>query len=897
MKTKKLFTALALVLAVSFMGCKEDDYVETIGVCPEVIYTSPEDDAMNVPLDKIISATFNEKMNPATITTTSYTIGIGSTLISGVVTYSDSTAYFTPNQPLLPETTYTGTIKTTVKDPMGNAIQEDYIWNFTTDGNPTVILTSPANLETGVPLNKIITAKFSEVMSIFTMNTTTFIVRIGTTPITGTVIYSDSTASFIPAVPLELNTTYNCTITTGAKNLNGSPLLENYNWSFVTSARIALSSNPEAGGTTSGGGVYSQGTIVNINAIPNIGYSFTNWTEGTTVVSTTPDFQFTMSGNRYLIANFAINTYTLDITAPNGSYTKTPNLTLYEHGSSVQLSANANAGYSFVNWTEGSTVLSTVSDLAITMTGNRVLVANFAINKYSLTVISSNGTVVKNPNQTIFDSGTTVSLSATPNTGYNFTSWSGDATGSTNPLTVTMNSNKVITANYTAITYTLNVIANHGSVVKLPNQANYNSGSSVILTAIPESGYTFTSWSGDATGTTNPLSVTMNSNKNITANFTAIPPVTYTLNVTANNGSVVKLPNQTNYNTGSSVVLTATPDLGYTFTSWSGDATGSTNPLNVTMNSNKNITANFTAILPNTFALNVTAINGSVAKNPNQLSYNSGSSVILTATPDQGYTFSSWSGDATGSINPLTVVMNSNKNITANFILNSPVGPGPVNLGSASDFVILTKAGISTTGVTSITGNIGVSPMTASGITGFGLIMDVSNEFSHTPIVSGKVYAADYSAPTPAKMTAAISDMETAYTTANGLTTPAPIVSLGAGDISGMTLAPGLYKWDTGLLISNSGVTLSGGANDTWVFQIAQNLTVNNSAIIHLTGGAQAKNIFWVVAGQATLGTDVNFSGVILSKTLISLNSRTVFTGRLFAQTAVTLNASSVVQQ
>jgi hypothetical protein len=138
--------------------------------------------------------------------------------------------------------------------------------------------------------------------------------------------------------------------------------------------------------------------------------------------------------------------------------------------------------------------------------------------------------------------------------------------------------------------------------------------------------------------------------------------------------------------------------------------------------------------------------------------------------------------------------------------------------------------------------------------------------------------------------------METAYTTANGLTTPAPIVAMGAGDISGMTLAPGLYKWDTGVLITNAGVTLSGGVNDTWVFQIAQNLTVNSSAIVTLIGGAQAKNIFWVVAGQATLGTDVNFSGIILSKTLISLNSRTYFTGRLLAQTAVTLNASIVIQ-
>ena len=218
----------------------------------------------------------------------------------------------------------------------------------------------------------------------------------------------------------------------------------------------------------------------------------------------------------------------------------------------------------------------------------------------------------------------------------------------------------------------------------------------------------------------------------------------------------------------------------------------------------------------------------------------------------------------------------------------------PVNLRTAGNFTILTKTGISTTGVTSILGDIGVSPIASTAITGFGLIMDASNQSSHTPIVTGKVYAASYAAPTPSKMTTAISDMQTAFTTANGIIFPAPIVNRYAGDISGRTLLPGVYKWSTGVLISNVGVTLSGNSNDVWVFQIAQNLTVNNAAIITLKGGAQAKNVFWVVSGKATLGTTVNFSGNILSKTLISLNTGAKVTGKLLAQTAVTLIANSV---
>jgi len=219
---------------------------------------------------------------------------------------------------------------------------------------------------------------------------------------------------------------------------------------------------------------------------------------------------------------------------------------------------------------------------------------------------------------------------------------------------------------------------------------------------------------------------------------------------------------------------------------------------------------------------------------------------------------------------------------------------GPINLRTANDFTILTETGITTTGTTSILGDIGTSPIAATAITGFGLIMATNNQSSHTPIVTGNVYAATYTAPTPSKMTTAISDMKTAFTTANGITNPSPIVNIYAGNISGRVLKAGLYKWSTGVLVTNAGVTLTGGPNDVWVFQIAQNLVVNNSAIITLAGGAQSKNIFWVVSGEATIGTYANFSGIVLSKTLISLNTGAKVTGKLFAQTAVTMIANTV---
>ncbi|MEO5660778.1 MAG: ice-binding family protein [Polaromonas sp.] len=220
-------------------------------------------------------------------------------------------------------------------------------------------------------------------------------------------------------------------------------------------------------------------------------------------------------------------------------------------------------------------------------------------------------------------------------------------------------------------------------------------------------------------------------------------------------------------------------------------------------------------------------------------------------------------------------------------------GPAPVVLGTAGKFVILAKSGVSTTGTTKIVGDIGLSPAAESFITGFSQSRDATNVFSIAPnIVTGKLFAANMAVPTPSNLTTAVSNMETAYTDAAGRTLP-DTTELGAGNISGMTLAPGLHKWGTGLLLT-SAVTLNGGANDVWIFQIAQDLSVGNGAIVTLSGGAQAKNIFWQVAGKTTLGTTADFKGTILSKTLIALQTGAKLTGRTLAQTAVTLDANVV---
>lgn len=223
------------------------------------------------------------------------------------------------------------------------------------------------------------------------------------------------------------------------------------------------------------------------------------------------------------------------------------------------------------------------------------------------------------------------------------------------------------------------------------------------------------------------------------------------------------------------------------------------------------------------------------------------------------------------------------------------IGPPTVNLGTAGNFVILASTGVSTTGTTSIVGDIGVSPVAATYITGFGLIMDPSGTYSTSDLVTGNIYAANYTEPTPTNLTTAIGNMGTAYTDAAGRLNP-DYTELYAGDLTGQTLIPGLYKWSSGVVIGTGGVTIAGGQNDIWIFQIAQNLSVADGTIVTLSGGAQPQNIFWQVAGQTTLGTTAQFRGIVLCQTLISMNTGATVNGRLLSQTAVTLDQNSVIQ-
>jgi hypothetical protein len=221
----------------------------------------------------------------------------------------------------------------------------------------------------------------------------------------------------------------------------------------------------------------------------------------------------------------------------------------------------------------------------------------------------------------------------------------------------------------------------------------------------------------------------------------------------------------------------------------------------------------------------------------------------------------------------------------------APVGPRPVVLGAAGNYVILAKSAVTNVPTSAVTGNIAVSPAAASYITGFSMTR-AGTKWTSAQVVGG-IFAADNDPPTPTNLTTAISNMQTAYTDAAGRPTPM-FLNLGVGGaIGGLTLAPGLYKWTSSVTIPTD-ITLAGAANDTWIFQITGDLTMSAAKHMILSGGARAKNIVWQVAGAVDFGTTSHAEGILLTQTAITLETGASINGRLFAQTAVNIAGATI---
>ncbi|MGV8945589.1 MAG: InlB B-repeat-containing protein [Lutibacter sp.] len=865
MIAKKLLTTIAFAFVLLFSGCATDDFIEIDGVCPLVVSTVPENNATGVPLNQVITATFNEIMNASTISKTSFTISDNGALIDGTVTYSGLTATFTPTSPLDENTKYTGTIKTSAKDLKGNALQEDYVWTFTTLETFSVVVSS------------------SPVLG-------------GVT--TGAGRFNQGAPVTVKAVP---NTNYSFVNWT-ENGIVVSPLA-NYTFVIVGNRTLVanyipnlfainLSSNPAIGGLTSGAGSFDFGSSRTVTATPNANYTFTNWTENGTVVSTNASYTFVLNANKTLVANFTIiPQFAIILSANPAIGGSTSGAGSFNVGTSRTVTATPTIpGYTFVNWTEAGVEVSTTQSYTFVLNANKTLVANFIANLYTIT-LSSNPTIGGlTSGAGSFSFGSSKTVTATPTIpGYTFVNWTeaGVEVSTTPSYTFILNANKTLVANFIANLYTITLSSNPAIGGSTSGAGSFSFGSSRTVTATPTiPGYTFKNWTeaGVEVSTTPSYTFVLNANKTLVANFIAN---LYTITLSSNPAIGGSTSGAGSFSFGSSRTVTATPTIpGYTFKNWTeaGVEVSTTPSYTFVLNANKTLVANFSPVAI-TYTLNVTAVNGTVNKNPvspyNNSTYNDGTIVTLIPTPNSGYEFLSWSGDASGTANPLTVIMNSNKNITANFtaIVIPPSGPLAINLDCAAPYAVLAGSTITSTGLSIINGDVGLSA--GSALVGFppGIINGIKQ------ITTPEAAAAKLC------LTAAFLDGQGRSVNRQPL----------AGQLGGLTLTPGLYSNSSTSGISGTGtngiLTLDaqGNANAVWIFQIGSTLTTSPATSIVLARGAQAKNIFWIVGTSATLGTTSVFYGNILAMQSITLNTGAVLNGRALTQiAAVTLDASII---
>ena len=452
----------------------------------------------------------------------------------------------------------------------------------------------------------------------------------------------------------------------------------------VPSYTIAVNANPTEGGTVTGGGEYTSGQSCTVTATANAGYTFTNWTEGGNVASTNASYTFNVTGNRTLVANFALNTYSITATAdPTAGGTVTGAGT-YNHGASCTLTATANTGYTFVNWTKNGTQVSTNASYTFTVSEAGSYVAHFSLNSYNVTATANPtaGGTVSGAGE--YNHGASCTLTATANTGYTFTNWTenGSVVSSNANYTFTVTGNRTLVANFTLNTYTVATAANPAAGGTVSGAGEYNHGESCTVTATANTGYTFSNWTenGTVVSTNSSYTFTVEGNRNLVANFSNI---TYTITVSANPSNSGTATGGGTYNHGQSCTVIATSADGYTFTNWTenGSVVSTNANYTFTVTGDRALVANFEEQAPDTYNINVSPnpnVGGTVTGGGN---YMEGEQCTVTATANNGYTFVQWTenGNQVSTDASYTFTVAGNRTLVAEFQIQSYTISATVN--------------------------------------------------------------------------------------------------------------------------------------------------------------------------------------------------------------------------
>ena len=550
---------------------------------------------------------------------------------------------------------------------------------------------------------------------------------------------------------------------------------------------------------------------------------------------------------------------------------------------------------------------------------------------YTVTFDSQGGTPTSTPITGIAEGGTVGTLPDAPVlTGSTFNGWLNAITGGTAfTATTPVTADITVYAQWTVDTYavTLGTITKVGgddeSTITIATSPAI-AGATVTLTVVPKAGMQLVPGTLVATDTNGGVATLAGTGPGytftmpayavaVTATFEEIPGYAVTFTVTDGTAPIV----------GAQVTINGTPVT----TDGSGAAifsnlTDGTYAYSVTATGYADGAGSVTVaggaiavpvimtatIAPTTYTVTFDSQSGTPTPAP-ITGIASGATVTLPAAPTlAGSTFNGWFDAITGgtaftATTPVTADITVYAQWTGDALTRIGTAVDAVDLGKVGDYIIFAEAhdaGITSTGVTTITGDLGTTAP-ATTMTGFGLIMDSSNTFSKTGLnpattVVGNIYAYDYTVPTPAKMTKAAGDLMTAYTYAKGqATTSAAFLNVGTGTVSAQTLVPGVYTWGSNvsitgdIILDGTGVT-----NPVWIFQISGTLDVMDGVHMSLAGGANAANIFWAVSGATSLLPGATFEGNILAATNIATAGGNTVDGRLLAQTAVTLVSTTV---
>ena len=424
---------------------------------------------------------------------------------------------------------------------------------------------------------------------------------------------------------------------------------------------------------------YIYGDVVTLTATPSGSGHFAGWSGA--IHSADNPRALTLDASQVVTATFtqyAPFTHTLTVPIVGlGEVIQQPVGTTFIFGTVVHLTAAPAAGWTFTGWS--GTVNSTLPAIAVPLDADQVITATFT-QLYTLTlVVQGNGTVALDPAGTpVYVVGTVVTLTATTPPGWTFAGWSGAVSGTVTATTVTMNADRVVTATFAAIPYTLDVhTVGQGTVTVVPSQTTYIYGDRLILTATPSATWYFAGWSGAIGSADNPQALTLDASQVVTATFTAEPPLMHTLTVnTLGQGAVTQQPAGTTFISGTVVRLTAVPVADWTFTGWRGAASGTMTTTVVTLDADQVVTATFTELATLTYTLTVTTVgSGTVARVPPgtvmlpaSAVYVGGTPVTLTAMAASGWEFTRWQGDVVNAAAATTAVtMDADQVITAIF--------------------------------------------------------------------------------------------------------------------------------------------------------------------------------------------------------------------------------------